>query len=340
MEDQLQDYLWDGKGEPDPEVARLEQTLSQLRSERPLRPLPERHHVGWRWAIAVLAPVAAVAAMLLVVIYRPDAVRRLLQPRGDWQVIAVAGSPRIDGATDSRELGAGQVLVTDGNSQAEIHVGRMGRVQVMPNSRVRLTETRNRRHRISLEQGSIAVRMWAPPFDFVVDTASASAYDIGCAYSMHVDKRGAGSLSVTSGWVEVELDYAQVMVPAGATTELLPSYEPLTPYFDDAEPALKDALRRLEFGASDPVSRAAALQDLLVAARHRHDAYTLILLMRRLDHQERAVVLDRAAELLPLPPGVTRQGILDNDPTMSGLWTQSLGLGEAKRWWVNWRDMF
>jgi len=340
VEEQRQDYLWDGTGEPDPETARLEQALSQFRSKRPLRPLPERKRAGWRLTIAVLAPVAAVAAMLLMVIYQPDAVRRLLQPRGDWQVVAIAGSPRVEGAAESRALGPGQVLTTDGSSQAEIRVGRMGRVQVMPNSRVRLTETRDGRHRISLEQGGITVRMWAPPFDFVVDTASASAYDIGCAYTMHVDKRGAGSLSVTSGWVEVELDYAQVMVPAGATTELLPSYAPMTPYFDDAEPALKDALRRLEFGAGDPVSRAAALQDLLVAARHRHDAYTLILLMRKLDRQERALVLDRAAELLPLPPGVTRQGILDNDQLMSSLWAQRLGLGEAKRWWVNWRDMF
>jgi len=36
---------------------------------------------------------------------------------------------------------------------------------------------------------------------FVVDTPSASAIDLGCAYTLHVNEDGSGTLRTTLGWV-------------------------------------------------------------------------------------------------------------------------------------------
>lgn len=60
------DYLWDGSGEPDPEVQRLEQVLSRYRYEA--RPLSSklRSHFGWnRHRPVAFAAAAAVVLMVL-----------------------------------------------------------------------------------------------------------------------------------------------------------------------------------------------------------------------------------------------------------------------------------
>ena len=61
------DYLWDGLGEPDPEVRALETLLAPLQHRRPAPEFPEIHPSFWRslgtWPR--LAAVAATAALLL-----------------------------------------------------------------------------------------------------------------------------------------------------------------------------------------------------------------------------------------------------------------------------------
>ena len=39
MNDMSDDYLWDGRGEPDPDVARLERQLARLAQQDPPPPL-------------------------------------------------------------------------------------------------------------------------------------------------------------------------------------------------------------------------------------------------------------------------------------------------------------
>ena len=101
----------------------------------------------------------------------------------------VAGRP-IDAPS---RLGVGQVLTTDASSRARIAVGDVGRVDVEPNSRVRLIESRAGEHRMALDRGRIRAQIWAPPRYFFVNTPSAVAVDLGCAYTLDVDIAGGDS---------------------------------------------------------------------------------------------------------------------------------------------------
>ncbi|HLW78484.1 MAG TPA: hypothetical protein VKU44_02700, partial [Terriglobia bacterium] len=82
------DYLWDGSGQPDPEVERLERLLVQFRSARPLPEVPEgieaqvesvARRSGWRTIFggALWPRWAAVAAVLLVMAAAWMMLRRL-----------------------------------------------------------------------------------------------------------------------------------------------------------------------------------------------------------------------------------------------------------------------
>src|SRR4030095_11600400 len=166
-----------------------------------------------------------------------------------WSVATLNGQPTIGSSTIVKEgkLGVGQWLETDHNSRAEISVASIGQWQVDPNTRVRLLATQPTEHRLELARGKMSARIWAPPRLFFVDTPSAVAADLGCAYTLEVDDHGAGDLRVTSGWVALALKDRASIAPMGAACETRPGVGPGTPYFEDASKTFQAALKEIDF---------------------------------------------------------------------------------------------
>jgi hypothetical protein len=84
--------------------------------------------------------------------------------------------------------------------------------------------------------------IWAPPRQFYVDTPSAVAVDLGCAYTLEVGDDGQGLLSVVGGWVAFEWQGRETFVPAMAMCVTRPRLGPGTPYFSDASEDFQNAL--------------------------------------------------------------------------------------------------
>ena len=273
--------------------------------------------------------VVAIAAVLLVVaglgvwwFWGRGSLSR--KAKSFWQVQQIAGTPRIGTqriAKDGR-LGVGEWLETDATSRAQIAVGSIGRVDIDENTRVRLVQTQPTEHRLELARGKMSAMIWAPPRLFFVDTPSAVAADLGCAYTLEVDDQGAGLLRVTSGWVALELQDRESMVPTGAACRTRPGVGPGTPYFEDAAPHFQAALEDLDF-KHDPAVRVAALNVMLNEARPR-DTLTLWHLLARVDNADRDRVYDKIASFLPPPEGVTREGVLKLDQAMLDRWKDAL----------------
>lgn len=241
-----------------------------------------------------------------------------------WQVQRLDGTPRIGSKRISAQgrLSVGEWLETDGSSRAQIAVGSIGRVDIDENTRVRLLETEPTEHRLELARGKMSAMIWAPPRLFFVDTPSAVAADLGCAYTLEVDDHGAGVLRVTSGWVALELKDRESIVPASAACKTRPGVGPGTPYFEDAPASFRAALDDLDF-KEDPAARASALALMLNEARVR-DTLTLWHLLARVEGEDRARVYEKIAALVPPPPGVTRDGVLRLDQEMLDRWKLEL----------------
>ena len=335
------DYLWDGSGVADPEVARLEEVLGQLRHRGTLPELAERgtpvrpQESRGRRRILQALPAFAAAAVLLVV--AGVAWITLVQPRLGWAVESVAGTPAIDGrlVEGSGRLGVGRWLTTDQGSRARIAVGHIGEVDVEPNTRVQLLESRAREHRLSLVSGTIHARIWAPPKFFFVNTPSAVAIDLGCAYTLQVHPDGSGIVRVTHGWVGFEHGGREAFIPAGAVCATRPGPGPGTPHYEDAPAAYPEALAILDFGGAGHPGRSASLDAVLAGARRR-DALTLWHLVQRGSRDERVRVYDRMAAVAPPPAGITRNAVLEGDRRALDLWWNSLGLDTAT-WWRIWK---
>lgn len=330
------DYLWDRTGEPDAEIAELESLLSSFRYQP--RPLPVVATPRRRWRVA-LSLAAAAGVLLVTSAFLLRA--RLTWRNGDpWQVTPLAGSPRVAGTAFTRrtQLAVGEVLETDDTSRARVRVAAIGSMEVEPGSRLRLVATRTRHHRLALDFGTIHARLWAPPFSFGVQTPSSTALDLGCAFTLHVDRDGLGLLHVTSGWVVLERGFAQTLVPAGAEAVTRPDIGLGTAYFADATEAFRQGVARFDTQRDDPVARANAVSTILAAARPR-DAMTLLLILRKLPRQERAHLLDHLTQFIPIPAGFRREDILDLQPHAFDAYWHELGLGNAKSWILNWRDV-
>jgi hypothetical protein len=337
MPDPQNDYLWDKRGQPDPSVEQLEEFLSPLRYEpKPLVPAPEKStsRRRWNWFLIPLAAAAAIVVLGLAI----NLWRLHWTTDSPWQVHALAGKPSI-GATpfsgDTR-LGVGETIETDANSRAEVQVARIGTIEVEPSTQLELVETQSHRHTVRLEVGKISARLWAPPFSLYTETPSASTQDLGCAYTLEVAPDGSGLMKVTTGWISVEAEGYQTLIPAGAQAESQKGHPPGAPYFDDATPQFKAALRAINFGNLDADSYTDNLLTLLHESRQQ-DVITLLSLLQRAD-SDRGALYDRIAQLDPPPPGVTKQGIINRDPGMIETWSQTLHLPGVKTWWLDWHD--
>ena len=330
------DYLWDGSGEPDPEIRRLEEILRPLRGTRPapdlgsLRPSRTLSLGGW----PALAAAAAVLLALAALVKSPWP-----EPAAGWDLAWLEGAswPQARVVRETR-LGVGESIDT-GKGRARLSVGKIGEVQLEPATRVRLLDAGDRSHRLSMSRGLLHATIWAPPGQFLVDTPSAVAVDLGCRYSLAVAGDGAGLLRVEAGWVGFESRGLQSLVPAGAACPTRRGIGPGTPYYETAPEALSRALAVLDFGR-DPAEKDAALSAVLAAARER-DALSLWHLLARVDGDARGRVFDRLAELVPPPAEVTREGVLRGDASMRDAWWDELGLGSAdfwRGWTARWRD--
>jgi len=337
-------YLWNSSGEPDPEVQRLERSLAAFRhrSKAPTFPiiLPAAETKSflalqnlWPRRFAAVAAMAAFTIASLFLVMRPVP---LGPPRPGWEVTQLEGAPlvgkhsiQVTGARARLEVG--ELLVTNSTSSATVTVAEIGEIQVDPGTRVRLLQTMRDRKRISLEEGTIHAAIWAPPGEFVVDTPSATAVDLGCAYTLHVAPDGSGLLRTTLGWVGFHSNGHDSFIPAGAVCPTRRSFGPGTPYFEDASEPFRTALAQFDFDDLTPESRTAALQIVLSQGR-KDDALSLWHLLSRTQGTDREKLFKRFAALVPPPASVTREGILRLDQKQMDLWWNALGLGDIYIW--------
>ena len=296
-----EDYLWDRSGPPDPDIERLERELASLRY-RFVRPVPGARRSGRGAWLAMAAAVLLAAALLF---------------RGS-SAPAAATAWRMGNAT----VLEGQVLRT-GDLGVTLEAEPVGRVELGPGSELRAATSRH----LELRRGRLHAFIWAPPREFVVETASARAVDLGCQYTLDVDGAGNGLLRVETGWVAFQSHGHESFIPAGAECPTRRRDGPGIPFYEDAPEALTGALAAYESGDD------AALSRVLAAARPR-DGLTLWHLLPRVPAAARGDVFDRFAQLAGVPREL-RAGAVRGDAKTLDLCWNALNL-EDTGWWRGW----
>jgi len=308
----MSDYLWDKSGTPDPEVERLERLLEPFRYRSGVKPIGPRRPRASMW-VALGAAAAVLAAVGLW---------RMVRPVSEaWSVSVV----RAEGPSRTMSLRSGQTLETASGETAHMSLAHVGNLDVEPSTLLRVVTSRSNQQRFALVRGTIHAHIGAAPRVFIVSTPSATATDLGCAYTLHVEPSGDGILRVTSGLIEFDWDGRRALVPSGALALTRVGTGPGTPFFGDASAAFRDALASFDFEPGTR-SREAALRVVLNSARRR-DAVTLLNLVRTVDASRRAAVLERLAQLSPPPATVDMSAVVSGRFESLQPWWNALGLG-------------
>jgi hypothetical protein len=313
------EYLWDRSGPPDPEIEGLERALAPLRyRHRAGLSAPRRPAARSRWGWAVAAAVIAAAVGLELRNPQPVAT--------PWLVDSVHGQASMGSkqAEVAMALRTGQTVRTGRDTEMTFRADDFGTMLIGPDSELRATTD----HRVELQKGLLHAFIWAPPRQFVVDTPSARAVDLGCQYTITVDASGDGLLRVSMGWVAFQYGGQESFIPEGANCVTRKKRGPGIPFYEDASEALKQSLAAFEEGD------ASALDGVLKAARPS-DGITLWHLLTRVAESDRGRVYDRFEELVMLPKEATREAVMRREPHAIDLCWDALGLQNTE-WWRGW----
>lgn len=311
------EYLWDRNATPVPEIERLETLLRPVAHvHAPLRrdivaATSSRFRVA-RWGMLAAGILVGTGGLYA-------ASRRAAAP---WSVATMQGAPVIrsaDGTPARGSITPGSVVETDARSSAAITVGRIGRAELRPGSRLRLVDAGASEHRLSLERGTMHASIDAPPRYFLVQTASALAVDLGCVYTLTVDERGNGRLIVEEGEVELQHGAVRVAVLAGNSAALRSGSGPGLPFPVRASAALRQAIDRYD---ADPAG--IGVLDGVLAAADARSTITLWHLLQRAQPAARERVYARLAAISPPPATVTRERIVRGESGAMQRWRTEL----------------
>lgn len=304
------EYLWDRSGPVDPDVEQLERLLEPLcHAPTVRRPKP--------YAAMVAAAALVLAATGIWRISPAPA-----PAATGWEISRVEGTVRVGGrdAAVATSLRSGEVVRTvDG--RLDLQDDDVGRLELGPDSEMRAAATG-----LMLGRGLLHAFIWAPPRQFVLDTPSARAVDLGCEYTIRVDPSGDGLLRVTMGWVAFQFQGRESFIPAEAECVTRRKTGPGIPFYEDAPPAVREGVARFERGDTS------ALRQILDAARPR-DGLTLWHLMTRVVPPDRGVVFDRFAQLVKAP--ASREAVVRGEAGAIDQCWDALGL-ENTSWWRGW----
>jgi hypothetical protein len=292
------EYLWDGTGEPDREIQRLEGLLA------PYRDRGARRNIRRFW------PLMAIAACLLIA-----AVFAMQRPASEWKLAMNGGQ--------ARSMKEGQTVETSATGTATLDASFIGELKLESNSRLKVE-----RSHMSLNRGTMHALIWAPPAQFVVETPSAKTIDLGCAYTLQVSDDGSGLLTVARGWVAFQTGAFESFIPAGAACRTRPRSGPGMPYFEDASEKFRKGVTAFE-----ETNGRAGLPDILASARER-DALTLWHLLLRTRNHDRDLVAARFAVLIPAVNATALQ--TGDHAALDAAWN-ALGLGGTD-WWRTWKQ--
>ena len=303
---------------------RLSPRVQEERSVFPRTKWPPRM-IRWRAKEAVLrrhVPLIVLTIIAAAVIVA-DWPSHRDPTRQKWNVVALDGTPRV-GSTRIAKSGSlivGDWLETDSLARARVSVGEIGEVDIEPRSLFHLVSVEGSEHRVELIRGTIHARIWAPPRLFFVETPSALAIDLGCAYTLSQDDSGAGTITVHTGFVAVQSAGVGIIVPAGFSCKMNTGAVPGLPVSEDASERFKTAAMDLR----EPQGKDAALNSVLSEATAR-DAITLYELLVRSVGADRNRIISRIDTLVGLPRGVTRSGLLHADGAMMEALLEEIGV--------------
>lgn len=325
------DPLWDPALPGDDELVRLEALLGRYRhvpAEGQAWALPPISRAP-RWRRPALAMAAVLVACAVgIAAWLPW--RLQWSEHHDWAV-------ETDAPALPRTLRVGQTLATSAGETATVQVARIGRMQVLPGTRVRLVDTRTGHHRLELLDGRVRARIWAPPGYFGIAAGDAETVDLGCAFEMQRNLQGEGDIRVLSGWVMHRVQGQETLVPAGSHLRFDASRSGI-PLAETASVAFAAQVEQLDLAMAKG-ERVTGVEAQVAERATDDDRFTILTLLTRYPALASGPLYPRLAAMFgeTVPDPAHRQAWQQGSVHAMNRWWEQVPR-PPKAWWLNWRD--
>jgi ferric-dicitrate binding protein FerR (iron transport regulator) len=233
--------------------------------------------------------------------------------------VTVASRPVAEGSF----VRQGEALCTGPSAKTRLAVADVGEIELSPDSELQLVASSSKEHRMRLTKGELSALVVAPPRFLVIETPAGEAVDLGCAYTLKIDEQGNTVLNVTSGWVALEREGPDGMVPSGWTCTTRKKEGVGTPVCGNAPTAVAAAFKRFDLDRSGP-----ALSNCLRVAR-KDDALSVWHLLTRTQASDRRLVYEALAKLSPPPVDAPKQDVLALESKAMDAWRESIMWGSG-----------
>ena len=256
-------------------------------------------------------------------------------PDGRWK--RSPGAPVVDGRTlePAAGCGAGTWLETDDASRARVTSARSAASTSSPTRACSSCRRADANTAWRSQQGTIHALIWAPPRFFFVNTPSAVAIDLGCAYTLEVDEQRCRARARHERVGRLRAQGARVVHPAGRRLPTRPGVGPGTPCYEDAPSGYAAALDAARFRPPDDPGNARRARHRAVgrAATRRVDALAPAVARHALRSAGGSTTGWRRS--CRRREGVTREARAARRPRATDRWWNALGLDDAS-WWRMW----
>ena len=236
-----------------------------------------------------------------------------------WKIISLSGQPKIDNSIISKgdSFASERKIETDGSSSVTLMTDEFGRLFIDNSSVVSRTKNSNE---IKLDKGQIKKfeGKVSDVLSIITPLAKFTELYKGSAFRLHVDSDGGCKLVVESGWVIISIKEFDSYVPKNFDC-LITKGKYAIPYSSNSSPELISMLENFT-GANDP-SVGTILSQIT-----KKESLSLWHILQLVRTENRIMAFDRLNELIPAPPGVTKEGILTLNKTMLLDWRQEIEL--------------
>ena len=243
----------------------------------------------------------------------------ITSPSGGWEVISLSGQPKVDNIVIDKGDGfaSESSIETDVNSSVTVAIPEMGRLLIDNLTVVSRTKNNNE---IRLDKGQIRKFEGDASDVLTVLTPLAKFTELykGGAFRLHVDENGTCKLEVESGWVIVNIKEFDSYVPKNFGC-LISRGKYAIPYPSNSSPQLVSLLENFS-GINDPSV------GTILSLMSKKESLSLWHIIQLISTENRSIAFDRLNELIPVPSGVTKEGILALNKTMLLDWRQEIEL--------------
>lgn len=236
-----------------------------------------------------------------------------------WEIIQSSGKPLIDkeviGKGDS--FGSEGTLTTDEVSSITLSLPGMGRFFIDNSSSVSRTKNSNE---IKLNYGNVKKFEGDATDVLVVLTPLAKFTELykGGAFKLNTFEDGTCRLVVESGWMVVNIKDFDSYVPKNFNC-IITRGRYAIPYPSDSSPELVVLLENFS-GINDPSF------GTILSLASKKEALSLWHLIQLVSTENRTIGFDKLNEIIPVPSGITKAGILALNKEMLLEWRQEIEL--------------